>query len=296
MKGIVLAGGSGTRLYPITRAVSKQLLPVYDKPMIYYPVSVLMMAGIREILIISTPTDLPMFERLLGDGSDFGVHFSYCEQPRPDGLAQAFLLGADFIAGEPCALVLGDNIFFGAGFQDAVREAAASAREGAHVFGYRVRDPQRYGVVEFDEQRRVIGLEEKPLHPKSNYAVPGLYFYDANVTEYARRIRPSARGELEITDLNCLYMQEGRLRVELLGRGVAWLDTGTYGSLLEASNFVETIQNRQGLKIACLEEIAFNQGFITKENLLSKIEKYGYKNDYYNYVRTVIEHPVAVNV
>ena len=283
MKGIVLAGGSGTRLYPITRAVSKQLLPVYDKPMIYYPVSVLMMAGIREILIISTPTDLPMFERLLGDGSDFGVHFSYCEQPRPDGLAQAFLLGADFIAGEPCALVLGDNIFFGAGFQDAVREAAASAREGAHVFGYRVRDPQRYGVVEFDEQRRVIGLEEKPLHPKSNYAVPGLYFYDANVTEYARRIRPSARGELEITELNCLYMQEGRLRVELLGRGVAWLDTGTYGSLLEASNFVETIQNRQGLKIACLEEIAYGAGWLSREKLAEAGRRME-KNDYGRYL------------
>ncbi len=283
MKGIVLAGGSGTRLYPITRAVSKQLLPVYDKPMIYYPVSVLMFAGIRDVLIISTPMDLPAFERLLGDGSDFGMRFSYREQPRPEGLAQAFLIGESFIAGEPCALVLGDNIFFGNGLQAAVRRAARTAEEGAQIFGYRVCDPERYGVVEFDEARNVVGIEEKPARPKSPWAVPGLYFYDGRVAEMARTIRPSARGELEITDLNLAYMRAGRLKVELLGRGIAWLDTGTYGSLLEASNFVETIQNRQGMKIACLEEIAFRYGWLSRERLEEQGRRME-KNDYGRYL------------
>lgn len=283
MKGIVLAGGSGTRLYPITRAASKQLLPVYDKPMVYYPISVLMMAGIRDILVISTPEDLPSFERLLGDGSDFGVEFSYKVQPSPDGLAQAFLIGADFIAGDACALVLGDNIFFGNGLQEAVRDAARSAENGAHVFGYRVSDPERYGVVEFDENRNVVGLEEKPARPKSDWAVPGLYFYDRDVVDMARKIRPSARGELEITDLNLEYMRAGKLKVELLGRGIAWLDTGTYGSLLEASNFVETIQNRQGLRIACLEEIAFRSGWLPRERLAEAGRRMA-KNDYGRYL------------
>ena len=284
MKGIVLAGGSGTRLYPITRAASKQLLPVYDKPMVYYPISVLMMAGIRDILLISTPQDLPAFARLLGDGSDFGVRFSYAEQPRPEGLAQAFLIGASFLAGEPCALVLGDNIFFGDGLQRSLRAAARSAREGgALIFGYQVGDPERYGVVEFDAERRVVGLEEKPARPKSNWAVPGLYFYDGSVVEKAKKVEPSPRGELEITDLNLAYMREGSLKVELLGRGIAWLDTGTYGSLLEAGNFVATIQNRQGLKIACLEEIAFRNGWLAADRL-AEIGRRMEKNDYGRYL------------
>ena len=283
MKGIVLAGGSGTRLYPITRAASKQLLPVYDKPMVYYPISVLMCAGIRDILVISTPEDLPAFRRLLGDGSDFGVRFSYAEQPRPEGLAQAFLIGEEFIAGEPCALVLGDNIFFGEGLQRSVREAAAAAEGGAYVFGYRVSDPERYGVVEFDAQFNAVGIEEKPAKPKSSWAVPGLYFYGSDVAEMARTIRPSPRGELEITDLNLAYMRQGRLKVKPLGRGIAWLDTGTYGSLLEASNFVETIQNRQGLKIACLEEIAFNYGWLSRERLAA-VGAGMAKNDYGRYL------------
>ena len=290
MKGIVLAGGSGTRLYPITRAASKQLLPVYDKPMVYYPISVLMLAGIRDILVISTPEDLPSFRRLLGDGSDFGVRFSYAEQPRPEGLAQAFLIGADFIAGEPCALVLGDNIFFGEGLQRTLRAAVASAADGAHVFGYQVSDPERYGVVEFDDARNVVGLEEKPAKPKSNWAVPGLYFYGPDVVEKARAIRPSPRGELEITDLNLAYMREGRLKVSLLGRGTAWLDTGTYGSLLEASNFVATIQNRQGLKIACLEEIAFGCGWLPRERL-EEIGRSMAKNDYGRYLLQLAAQP-----
>ena len=290
MKGIVLAGGSGTRLYPITRAASKQLLPVYDKPMVYYPISVLMLAGIRDILVISTPEDLPSFRRLLGDGSDFGVRFSYAEQPRPEGLAQAFLIGADFIAGEPCALVLGDNIFFGEGLQRTLRAAVASAADGAHVFGYQVSDPERYGVVEFDDARNVVGLEEKPARPKSNWAVPGLYFYGPDVVEKARAIRPSPRGELEITDLNLAYMREGRLKVSLLGRGTAWLDTGTYGSLLEASNFVATIQNRQGLKIACLEEIAFGCGWLPRERL-EEIGRSMAKNDYGRYLLQLAAQP-----
>lgn len=288
MKGIVLAGGSGTRLYPITRAASKQLLPVYDKPMVYYPISVLMFAGIRDILVISTPDDLPSFRRLLGDGSDFGLRLSYAEQPRPEGLAQAFLIGETFIAGEPCALVLGDNIFFGEGLQRTVRAAAAAAEGGAHVFGYQVSDPERYGVVEFDADRNVVGLEEKPAEPKSNWAVPGLYFYGADVVEKAKSIKPSPRGELEITDLNLAYMREGRLKVALLGRGIAWLDTGTYGSLLEASNFVATIQNRQGLKIACLEEIAFNYGWLSRERL-AEIGRSMSKNDYGRYLLQLAE-------
>jgi glucose-1-phosphate thymidylyltransferase len=261
MKGIILAGGSGTRLHPSTRVVSKQLLPIFDKPMVYHPLSVLMLAGIREVLVISTPHDLPLFRRLLGDGARLGMRFAYAEQPRPDGLAQAFLLGRDFLSGGPSCLVLGDNIFYGHGFTETLRTAARLER-GARVFGYHVRDPQRYGVVEFDARGIAIGLEEKPVVPRSNYAVPGVYFYDGDASDLAAKLKPSKRGELEITDLNRIYLERGDLSVEKLGRGIAWFDTGTHRSLLDAANFVAAVEERQGLKIACLEEIAWRNGWI----------------------------------
>ena len=290
MKGIILAGGAGTRLYPLTMVTSKQLLPIYDKPMVYYPLSTLMLAGIRDILIISTPTDLPNFERLLGDGSAFGLSLSYKVQPSPDGLAQAFILGREFIGDDACAMVLGDNIFYGNGFSKALRQAAANAEENkrATVFGYYVNDPERFGVVEFDETGRAVSIEEKPKEPKSNYAVTGLYFYPAGVSNKADNVRPSARGELEITTLNAMYLDESLLDVQLLGRGFAWLDTGTMDSLLDASNFVEMIQKRQSIVISAPEEIAYRNGWITKEYLLSSADRYG-KSPYGKHLRSVAE-------
>ncbi|MDE5989794.1 MAG: glucose-1-phosphate thymidylyltransferase RfbA [Duncaniella sp.] len=290
MKGIVLAGGSGTRLYPITKGVSKQMLPIYDKPMIYYPISTLMLAGIREILIISTPMDLPGFKRLLGDGSDFGVHFEYAEQPSPDGLAQAFIIGKDFIGDDCACLVLGDNIFHGAGFSGLLQESVRAAEEEnkATVFGYWVSDPERYGVAEFDKDGNCLSIEEKPEHPKSNYAVVGLYFYPNKVVDVASRIKPSARGELEITTVNQEFLKDGELRVQTLPRGFAWLDTGTHDSLAEASIYVEVLEKRQGLKIACLEGIAYRQGWISRERML-EIAKPMLKNQYGQYLMKVVD-------
>ncbi|HDH7822008.1 TPA: glucose-1-phosphate thymidylyltransferase RfbA [Raoultella planticola] len=287
MKGIVLAGGSGTRLYPLTQGTSKQLMPIYDKPMVYYPISVLMLAGIRDILIISTPDDMPAFKRLLGDGSQFGITFSYAIQPSPDGLAQAFLIGEDFIDGNSCALVLGDNIYFGESFGRKL-ESVVTRTDGATVFGYQVMDPERFGVVQFDDENRAISLEEKPVKPKSNWAVTGLYFYDKNVVNMAKKVRPSARGELEITTLNEMYLEQGNLHVEKLGRGFAWLDTGTHESLLEASQFIHTIEQRQGFKVACLEEIAYRKGWLSKEAVLAQAKVLS-KTQYGQYLKLLVE-------
>ena len=288
MKGIILAGGSGTRLHPVTLAVSKQLLPIYDKPMVYYPLSTLLLAGIREILVISTPHDLPGFRRLLGDGSQWGVSFSYAEQPSPDGLAQAFIIGREFIGNDSVALALGDNIFFGQGFPEALR-AAATRNDGATVFGYRVKDPERYGVVEFDTHGKAINLVEKPKDPKSPYAVTGLYFYDNTVVDIAANLKPSPRGELEITDVNIEYLKNEKLHVEVLGRGMAWLDTGTHESLLQACNFIQTLQERQGLMVACLEEIAYSMGYIDS-NQLEKIIEGQRKSSYGQYLHNLLQH------
>ncbi len=289
MKGIILAGGAGTRLYPLTMVTSKQLLPIYDKPMIYYPLSTLMMAGIRDILIISTPVDLPNFERLLGDGSQYGIHLSYKVQPSPDGLAQAFLLGEEFIGDDCCAMVLGDNIFYGNGFKKTLRAAAETAEKGrATIFGYYVNDPERFGIVEFDKDGHVLSVEEKPKHPKSNYCITGLYFYDNRVVELAKKVRPSARGELEITDLNRLYLEDGTLDVQLLGRGYAWLDTGTMDSLVEAADFVQMVEKRQGIKISAIEEIAYKNGWIDRDTLLESAERYG-KSPYGEHLKRVAD-------
>ena len=293
MKGIILAGGAGTRLYPLTMVTSKQLLPVYDKPMIYYPLSTLMRAGIQDILIISTPEDTPRFEHLMGDGSQYGVHFSYKVQPSPDGLAQAFLLGEEFIGGDACAMILGDNIFYGNGFSRILKNAVKNAQENgrATVFGYYVNDPERFGIVEFDEAGRVVSVEEKPAHPKSNYAITGLYFYPGRVSSLAKQVRPSARGELEITSLNDLYLQDGKLDVQLLGRGFAWLDTGTMDSLVDAADFVRMVEKRQGIKISAPEEIAYKNGWITKEKLLESAQRYG-KSPYGQHLKQVAENKI----
>jgi len=290
MKGIILAGGAGTRLYPITRSISKQIIPVYDKPMIYYPLSVLMLAGIREILIISTPTDIKLYEELFGSGHQLGLTISYKIQPSPDGLAQAFILGEEFIGDDNVCLILGDNIFYGYNFR-SILEESAQLKDGAIVFGYYVNDPQRYGVVEFDENKKVISIEEKPKEPKSNYAVTGLYFYSNDVVEKAKNLKPSARGELEITDLNRIYLEENRLDVQLLGRGFAWLDTGTHDSLLQASNFIATIEQRQGLKVSCIEEIAYKKGFITREQLIDLAKPLS-KNQYGEYLLRLAERQI----
>ena len=290
MKGIILAGGSGTRLYPLTSVTSKQLLPIYDKPMIYYPLSTLMLAGIKDILIISTPEDTPRFNQLLGDGSQFGIKLSYAVQPTPDGLAQAFIIGKDFIGDDTCAMILGDNIFYGGWFRKNLQEAVKNAEGGyATIFGYYVKDPERFGIVEFDKDKKVISVEEKPLNPKSNYCITGLYFYDNRVASMAEKVKPSARGELEITDLNRLYLEEDKLKVQILGRGFAWLDTGTMDSLMEASTFVQTVQNRQGVIISAPEEVAYHEGWISREQLLQSAELYG-KSPYGEHLRIVAEN------